>query len=184
MIFRMNLILDVYFLGKHAEYLYIQANYDNFSSAINLLDAKLYISNQKIDENLNANGRFVSDYVLVLDEIIEFRFNSIPAQMQIGFGNASTNDIVFHKNGSTGNLYRNVNANRSGVQGYCYFAPFFSETSYTFLAKKYVYQSGHVGMGVYCNGSHVDYWECGQTGKRLVVQKYANDPFDVEIVIV
>lgn len=179
-------IATVSYLGKGTNSLYIQANSDDIiSSTITIDDVLKCIHNARV----GGVGRFVSDYTIPMDNLIEFRLKSIPNHVTIGFGNASTNDLVIEKNGGTMNLIRNVNVNRSNVQGYSYFNPMVTQSDFSFFCKKFIYQTGHVGMGIYSIGSdgklvYRDYWECGKTGNCLVVQTYDTDAsFEVDILI-
>ena len=144
---------------------------------------KLYLKN--VTQGLGV-GRWVSDWTIELNTIIEFRFKNIPTHFTFGFGNASTNDCVLEKTGNTMNLYRNVNANRSNVGGYSYFSPIMNQTDASLFCKKYIYQSGHYGFGLVHSEdySYWDYWECGNSGNHLIIQTYDNTETDFEVDII
>ena len=174
----------------HSGEISVTATYDNnITDTINLLDAKYYASNTRIHNEAISNGTqniFISTYNgFSSGDKVYFKFTTVPSHTLWGVGNRSTSDLVFEKNGTTYNYYRNPsNVSSYGSTGYGggisdgYVTMIYKETSSSYSNK-----IGYIYKNILESDVSFDWWQMGSSANSIRVDIFPNDDFTIEVYV-
>ena len=154
---------------------------DLISNSCKIIDAKYYASNETISSAPTYNNDrtlFASDYTLSEGDKVHFRFKTIPNKCIYGFGSTAGADFVFEKDGTTLKYWRNVSSNGS------YSNPdFMPSTEYDIVMEFTKSGSSDYRMYLYKDDDYVAVWVCGNSIKKIRVDKFFNDDFEIEVFV-
>lgn len=155
---------------------------DIISNSCNIIDAKYYASNETISSAPSYNNDrtlFASDYTLSEGDKVHFRFKSMPNRCIYGFGSTAGSDFVFEKDGTTLKVWRNVLNNTS----YNNPSNYMPSTEYDIVMEFTKYSSSTYRMKLYKDDTYIDYWNCGNSIRKVRVDKFFNDDFEIEVFV-
>lgn len=168
---------------------FIYAECSHIIGLYQLIDAKYYASNSRIDSEAipynNDRYLFSSNYSISLGDKVVFRLHSIPDTGIVGFGSLSGYDGIFYRHDGHTDLLRSVNQNRLNI-----------ESLYPSYASNPIWDIHDLCMTKIKSGSQYranlsyddeamfDYWEVGNTINKIRVDKFINDDFDIEVFVI
>lgn len=166
----------------------IYAKYDNIlSEPIELIDAKIYISNNELSTKCSAtpynNDRviYASNYNISLGDKIHFRVkNSVPSKLIFGMGSTAGADYVLIKENSSYSYYRSVTSN-SGSLSSTYYGV---NTTSDIVFEKFRKDSSTYQINIYRDSSYIDYWRCGNNINKIRIDKFNNIDYEIDVFVV
>ena len=144
-----------------------------------IVDAKFYADNTRINSLLNSDGIAFINYTVEKNDMVKFKFNTKPTHCLMGIGTSQSSCFVLEFNTNQTKIHRSYGSASTYNNNWL--------DTYSEIALKVVdaSSSSYDNTEVYRDGDYVDYWNCQliSTNNGLRVDKFTNDDFNIEIIV-
>ena len=143
-----------------------------------IVDAKYYADNTRINSLLDSNGRAFINYTVEKNDMVKFKFNTKPTHCLMGIGTSQSSCFVMEFNTNQTKLHKSTGTstyNSNWLDSH-------SEIGVEIVAVS----TSSDKANVYFEGAYADSWGVGQlrsNNNGLRVDKFTNDDFNIEIIV-
>ena len=155
-----------------------EAKCNLLTKTYDIVDAKYYADNTKINSLLNSSGIAFINYTVKKNDMVKFKFNTKPTHCLIGIGTSQSSCFVLEFNTNQTKIHR-------------------STSSVSTYNNKWIDTDSEIGLevvsvstssdktNVYFEGTYQDFWGCKleTNNNGLRVDKFTNDDFNIEIIV-